>query len=75
LERNKMRQVLVDEDEKIIKVNDFLTIILNDEKFSATGEVAVDYDEKVLTNGEALEIVNEYFVRLMRLIQKKAKTL
>lgn len=70
-----MKKVKVNEDEleTEIKVNDFVSIALNEEKFAFDGEVAVDFNDTIITPGEANEIVQEFFITLMRYIQRKPK--
>ena len=49
-----------------IRINKFINFTLNEEKFAANGEVTVDFDDTVLTRGEASEIVNDFFVSLIK---------
>lgn len=61
------------ETESEIIINNAVKVTITAESFNSNGEMSVEYDEKLVTEAEATEIVNSYFSKVLELIALKEK--
>ena len=61
------------ETEWEIIINNAVKVTITAESFNSNGEMSVEYDEKLVTEAEATEIVNSYFSKVLELIALKEK--
>lgn len=65
-----VRMETVSDKETEIIINETIKVKISEESFNSTGEMTVEYDEKLLTEAEASEIVNDYFSKVLHILNQ-----
>lgn len=69
-----VRMETVSEKETEIIINESIKVKISADSFNSTGEMTIEYDEKLLTEAEASEIANDYFSKVLHLLNQNQNT-